>query len=259
MKANWHAVVLAAGRGPNDPMAKAYGVLHKCSIDIAGTPMLRRVVQTLAAHPAIASVTISIDDASVATKAIAGLAGNIRIVSSADTAAESALSAVGHIGHRYPVLLTTGDHPLLTAGMLDHFLAEAENAKSDLSVGLASAETILAAFPETKRTYLTFGKDRVSGCNLYALMNEGALEALRFWSSLDQLRKKPWRLVGAFGAVPLIRYLTGAIDLKGAFVLASKRLGLIAAPILMPFAEASIDVDKPSDKELVEKIIAGRN
>ncbi len=251
-------MVLSAGRGPDDPMAKAYGVTHKCAIDIAGVPMLRRIVSTLVAHQSIESVTVSIDDSAVATSALAGLAGNVHIVASSSTAAASALAAVDRLQGQYPVLVTTGDHPLLTDQMLEFFLAEAEKVPADLRVGLASAETILAAFPETRRTFLTFGRDRVSGCNLYALLNSEALNALRFWSSLEQLRKKPWRLINAFGAEALIRYLTGATNLEAAFALASKRLDLVARPLLMPFAEASIDVDQPSDKDLVEKIIARR-
>ena len=52
----WHALILAAGRGPSDPMAAAYGVSHKCLVEVGGIPMLRRVVETLLAHPAIAGI-----------------------------------------------------------------------------------------------------------------------------------------------------------------------------------------------------------
>ena len=37
-----------------------------------------------------------------------------------------------------------------------------------------------------------------------------------------------------------------------------ERLGLTAKPILLPFAEAAIDVDKPSDLELAETILKQR-
>ena len=41
------ALVLAASRGNLDPLAQAGGVSHKCFIDIAGQPMLRRVVEAV--------------------------------------------------------------------------------------------------------------------------------------------------------------------------------------------------------------------
>ena len=44
----------------------------------------------------------------------------------------------------------------------------------------------------------------------------------------------------------------------GAFEYAADRIGITAAPVLLPFAEAAIDVDKPSDLDLVESILQTR-
>jgi hypothetical protein len=43
-----------------------------------------------------------------------------------------------------------------------------------------------------------------------------------------------------------------------AFGYMSKRLGLKVAPVFLPFAEAAIDVDKPSDHALAERILKKR-
>ena len=40
--------------------------------------------------------------------------------------------------------------------------------------------------------------------------------------------------------------------------LISRRLGIEVAAVAMPMAEASIDVDKPADLDLVEDILARR-
>jgi hypothetical protein len=98
----------------------------------------------------------------------------------------------------------------------------------------------------------------VSGCNLYGLMGERGIAAIELWRRLDRDRKKPWRIVQAFGLEALFRYLTGRTSLDGAFALASRRLGFEAKPVLMPFAEAAIDVDKPEDHALVERILLNR-
>jgi hypothetical protein len=42
------------------------------------------------------------------------------------------------------------------------------------------------------------------------------------------------------------------------FQIVSRRFELIAKPIVLPFAEAAIDVDKPSDLELAETILRQR-
>ena len=247
----WHALVLAAGRGPDDPMAKAYGVARKCLLAVGGVPMLERVIATLRGRASISRIAVSIEDEAV-------LEGRADFAPSQTSAASSALHAIRNGIVTLPLLITTADHPLLTGAMVDHFLAAASAADCDLAVGLASAETILAGYPDAKRTYLTFGPDRVSGCNLFAVKNERALKALERWQYLDTVRKKPWRLVSGFGPVALLRYLSGTLDLEKAFAIASIKLGLVAKPVLMPFAEAAIDVDKPADKDLAEGILAKR-
>src|SRR5437868_4934693 len=112
----WRAVVLAAGRGPDDPMSRAYGVTHKCLIEIAGVPMLRRVIETLRAHPSIGDIDISIDDVEIASGVIDDCPG-IRFMPAANSAAASTLAVASEDGRSFPVLLTTADHPLLTREM----------------------------------------------------------------------------------------------------------------------------------------------
>jgi CTP:molybdopterin cytidylyltransferase MocA len=256
-KPGWNALVLAAGRGADDPMAKAYRVTHKCLIEIGGEAMLKRVVHTLLSSHQIASITVSIETSELLDDALGPLARKVAFLPSAESAARSALAALPEASG-FPWLVTTGDHPLLTREILHYFLAEAARSDADLCAGLARAETILARFPNARRTYLEFGPDRVSGCNLFALSSPRARNALAFWHELETLRKRPWRLVGAFGPVALLRFFTGALTLDSAFALASRRLDLVARPVLLPFPEAAVDVDKPEDKELAEKIFAER-
>lgn len=255
--ARWNVLVLAAGRGIDDPLAKAYGVTHKCLIEVDGEPMLRRVVRTLLPQPGVGSITVVVETNELLAKALGALAQQIQFMAPQESAARSALAAVTQ-DPSFPWLITTGDHPLLSSEMLHYFMTEATRSGADLCAGLATAEIILTRFPEAKRTFLTFGRTRVSGCNLFALTSAHACGALAFWHDLEAARKRPWRLVNAFGPLALLRFLAGALSLDQAFALASRRLDLVARPVLMPFAEAAVDVDKPEDKELVEKILVER-
>jgi CTP:molybdopterin cytidylyltransferase MocA len=255
---SWTALVLAAGRGSDDPMARAHAVSHKCLIEVAGTPMLARVLATLRSHRSIGRIAVSIEDQGLLELAIGPLPDDVIFIPSHSSAATSASAALtsGLLG--YPLLLTTADHVLLDTAMLDHFLEASTAGPADLTVGLARAETILAAYPTTRRTFLRFGPDRVSGCNLYGLMSPRAAPAVAFWQAMERNRKRPWRLVAAFGVGALLSYALGRIDLVTAFQLGSRRLGLEARPVIMPFVEAAIDVDKPDDRELCESILKSR-
>ena len=257
-EASWTALVLAAGRGPDDPVARAYSVSHKCLVEIAGKPMLARVVEALSAHPTIADILISIDDRVVAEQALGILQKDVTIMPSRQSAAASAAAGLEAAAPDQPVLLTTADHPLLDRAMLDRFLEGSLASRADITVGLTRAETILAAYPSARRTFLRLGPDSVSGCNLYGLMTPRAATAIEFWKRVEQDRKRPWRLIAAFGIGPLLRYLTGRVDLEAAFVIGSRRLGIEAKPVIIPFAEAAIDVDKPADKELCDAILGRR-
>ena len=102
------------------------------------------------------------------------------------------------------------------------------------------------------------GLDSISACNLFAFSTPRALNAARFWRDVEKNRKKPWRIALAFGIRPLIRMLLGHDGLEAVFAELSRRLKLTARPVLMPMAEAAIDVDKPADYELVERILRER-
>ena len=145
------ALVLAAGRGPDDPMAKAFGVTHKCLLDIEGTPMLVRVLSALAASPSVDRILISIENRDIPAKATGfgdlETEQPVATIDSADQASSSVLQALESDGLDFPVLVTTADHALLTPDMIDHFVAESVKSGADVTVGLARAEPSSAPIP----------------------------------------------------------------------------------------------------------------
>lgn len=254
----YRAIVLAAGRGPDDPMAKAYGVSHKCTLAVGGVPMLKRVVGALRGSKSIVAIAVCIESPSIVEAALSGKTSGITVVQSQNSAPHSAIAAIAQMP-AYPFLITTADHALLTREMVEYFCNEATSNGADFSAGLARAEVILAAYPQSIRTFFRLGPDSVSGCNLFAVQNEKGLAVLERWKYLETVRKKPWRIVAAFGPLALIRFVSGRLSLQQAFQTISTRLGMEIKPILMPFAEAAIDVDKPSDLELAEEILKHRS
>ena len=156
-------------------------------------------------------------------------------------------------------MVTTCDHPLLTSDMVNHFLQKSIASGADFTLGLATKNVIGPAYPHVKRTYLKFKDQHVSGCNLFYVANAKGLEAIKFWRAAQHDRKKPVKLARRLGIGMLLKYITGGLTLNIAFEHASKSLNINAKPIILPFAEAAIDVDKPSDLELVTEILSERN
>jgi CTP:molybdopterin cytidylyltransferase MocA len=56
----------------------------------------------------------------------------------------------------------------------------------------------------------------------------------------------------------LLRFLLGALSLEAAMRRLSRIIGATVCAVEMPFAEAAIDVDKPADLTLAERILAQR-
>ncbi len=253
----WNALVLAAGRGPDDPMARAFGVSHKCLLPVDGVPMLRRVVETLRAYPRVRGISVVIEREDIAAQAFDGrLPEEVRVLPAAESAAASVLQALEREGVQMPVLVTTADHALLNDTMLDACLKGAdEEGDADLAIALVRREDVLAKWPEARRTWLKLGRDRVTSCNLFALRTQDALKAVAFWRQAEKNRKRPWKIALAFGIPALLRLLLGKGDARSVLEDLSRRLGLVARPVFMPMPEASVDVDKPEDLELVERIL----
>jgi GTP:adenosylcobinamide-phosphate guanylyltransferase len=256
------ALVLAGRRGPDDPVARAGGVAHKCLVPIAGVPMAARVVETLAACPSVGRIALALEDPALLDelpelrRLIA--AGRLSLPRTATTPSLSVLRALDELPDALPLLVTTGDHPLLTPAMVEHFCAAALETGADVAAGLTPSAAIRSAYPDAERTYLRFRDERYSGANLYALLGPDARRAVAFWRRVEQERKRPWRLVRAFGWHALLAYLLGRLTLAEAMARASGIVGARIAAVVMPHAEAAIDVDKPADLALVERILARR-
>ncbi len=258
----YHALVLAASRGAPDPVAKLQGLDHKCLVRAAGQPMLQRVVAALQASASVDRIAICVDDPAVldAVPAIAPAvrSGAVVAVSSNATPASSVVHAVAELDDPFPLLITTADSVLLTPELVDLFCREASSSGAQVAAGLAPASVILRDYPNAKRTFLRFGKERYSSCNLFALREPAGLAVVRFWTRVEPHRKRPWKLIGTFGPVPLARYVLGRLTLAEAMDRASAKFGVTVAAIEIPHAEAAMDVDKPEDLALAEQILRRR-
>lgn len=255
------ALVLAGSRGPSDPVAAHCGVRHKALVPVAGVPMLQRVLNTLAASRHVGRIVLCLDDPAMieALPEAAALAAAGRL-SSVPTATSPSLSvgaALGRIAAPFPLLVTTADHPLLTSAMVDHFVT-AIPADADVAVALAPASLIQRAHPGAVRTFYRLGREGYSGCNLFAFRTPAAERVATYWAEMERHRKRPWRLIAAIGPLTLLRFVLGMLDVTAVEGLLSRRTGATIRVVEMPFAEAAIDVDKPADLELAERILRHR-
>lgn len=261
MSADITALVPAGRRPGVDPLAAHFGADFKAVIPIRGEPMVAHVVRALLASPRIGRVVILTQepDSFLRRPDLAWLAQDPRIVwrQSSDSVSASVLDAIRAFGaEKTPFLLTTADHPLLTPDMIDAFVSQAQDEQADIAVGFVESRTLLARYPENKRTWLKFRGGWYSGANLFYFGSPRVAPALTLWREVEQDRKKVWKLFAKFGPWLFVQALLRIASLRGALASAGRSLGLKVAPVVLDIPEACIDVDKVADFHLVEKILA---
>ncbi len=256
------AVVLAADRGPDDPVANAAGVRCKSLTPVDGTPMVLRVLDALVASPQINARILCGPPRSILEQEpdLRQLitSGKVGWRENQATPSASALHVLESMPDETPVFLTTADHALLNSPMVDYFCSRARTSDCDVVVGVALHETVKAAYPETRRTAIRLQDAAYCGCNLFAFLTPQARLAADFWRRIETRRKKPLRMITVLGWATILRYLLGHLSLAQALDRISQRMGIKAGAVIMPFPEAAIDVDSPGDWQLVEKIVGAR-
>ena len=256
----FNAVVLAADRGPNDAVAAAAGVRAKCLTPVEGSPMLLRVIRALERSNRVESILLCGPAADVlgeAPELRQWIEDNrVRWIEPRASPSASAFAALESLPPGQPVLLTTCDHALLRPEMVRHFLAHASAGNLDVAVALAPHELVQSAYPRTRRTVLKFSDGHYCGCNLFAFLSPRGRDMARQWGRVENQRKKPVRVIGMVGWFSVLLYALGRLSLEGALQRISRQTGLAAGAVVMPFAEAAIDVDSAADLELAREIAA---
>jgi len=256
------AIVLAGCRPGCDPVAQAFGEKYKALVPIAGQPMISHVVQTLDSSEYVDRIVVVFDCETTLFSSCPSMeklpnGTKVETVSCGKSISASVKSAIAASGADWPYLVTTADHPLLTREMVDHF-CENSSESAGVSVGMVTRRKLEASYPDSVRTYLPFKDAQLSGANLFAFLSGDAENAIGFWETIEQQRKKPWKLFKSFGYRNLFGLIFKRFSVDDAFRRASAVLGVDTRVVRLPFAEAAIDVDKPLDHSHVTEIFADR-
>ncbi|WP_423821394.1 nucleotidyltransferase family protein [Salinisphaera sp. SPP-AMP-43] len=256
--ANWGVIVLAGDRGPDDPVAQAGGARCKAMADVAGQPLLARVLDALSRSEAIADCCVVGPSADIVADnpELAALLEQrgVRWIAPEPSPVASALAGLSALGADRPALITTADHALLDTEMIAAMCRARPGV--DLSVGLVDYALVRDAFPDSRRTAIRFGGEGYCGCNLFALHTPRGRRLVERWRRVETQRKHPARVVaGMLGWAALARYALRRLSLDGAFDRLSRRHDLNAVPVLLDDPRAAVDVDSIADLRQVEAIL----
>lgn len=244
----WTGLVLAGTRPGGDPLAGLEGKVHKALLDLAGEPLLARVVAALWSAGA-ERVVVSCEEGPVAQ--LARQLGAI-VRQPAFGPSGSVDSAFAEFGS--PLVVTTADNGLLQASWIEYIVNQTP-AGVDVALMLARQQDVEAAMPGTRRTWLRFADGGWSGCNLFYFACDDARRALGAWSAIEADRKRPWRIASRIGLPTLLTYLSGRLTAADAIARLGAKIGVVAVMVPSPDGLAALDVDKASDLADIRRLV----
>lgn len=252
---SWTALLLAGSRPGVDPFAAANGTDLKALIPVGGVAMVARPAAALLAAEGIASVRV-LTQAPERIAAVVPKDDRLTVKLSGATIAATLDSILADPATRFPLLVTTADHALLTPAMIAEFCDRAGAA--DLAIGVVERRALMARLPGSKRTWIGFRGGAYTGANFFAFGSARAGRAVALWRSVEQDRKKGWRLLAALGPAVLLGTGLKLLTLDAVLGRIGRRLGLTITKVELTDPIAAVDVDKPADLALAEQLIAER-
>jgi GTP:adenosylcobinamide-phosphate guanylyltransferase len=252
---SYTAIVLAGSRPGRDALAESLGTDLKALIPVGGEPMVRRPVRALLASESVGRVIVlSQNPERVASVLPEDL--RVRVAESQATIAATVLALCNDPATQWPLLITTADHALLDSATVDGFCRAAVDA--DIAIGVVEREALMQRLPATRRTWLGFRGGAYTGANLFALRSPTVAPAIELWRSVEQDRKKGWRLISMFGPAAVLGAALRLLTLDDVLARAGRRLGLTVKAVRLSNPLAGVDVDKVEDHALAEAILDGR-
>ena len=252
---SWTAIVLAGSRPGTDPFAAKYGTDLKALIPVGGVPMVARPVTALLHSSGIDRVLVLTQQPERIGEALEDN-DRLSVEPSGATIAATLDTILSDPATRFPLLVTTADHALLDPAMIADFCEQAAGA--DVAIGLVERRSLMARLPATQRTWLKFREGAYSGANLFAFGSAQAARAVALWRSVEQDRKRGWRMVAALGPAVLLGAILRVRTLDQTLASVGGKLGLAIRKVELSNPLAAVDVDKAADHELVTAILEGR-
>jgi GTP:adenosylcobinamide-phosphate guanylyltransferase len=246
------AIVTAGGiPRPEDPLYTYSHGNSKALIDVAGKPMIQWVLDALGNSKRVNNViVIGLSPKSGVTckKPLHYVSNQGRMLANIVAGVNKALEL--NKRNKY-VLVVSSDIPALKSEMVDWLVDTCMETKDDLYYGVCPRDVMEARFPDSRRTYTHLRDMDVCGADINITHVRMTTEHLDMWESLIGTRKSPLRQAGLIGFGTLFALFTRRLTLEEAVRRVCERIGVKGRAIVWPYAEPCMDVDKPSQLELI--------
>jgi len=246
------AIILAGGQNSKS-LSRFAGEQYEAFIEINGQPMVTYVARALSASRNVDRI-FAVGPCGILGKC--DFPAETVIVESGRTIIDTIVSGMGALGHDRHVLVVTADIPLLSAQAIDNFLEQCSLANADMYYPIVNKNANERQYPGNKRTYVHLQEGTFTGGNIF-FVNPGIVSPCLKWATrIIDNRKNPLKLAHILGWIFVFKFLLGTLSLRELEARVSELLNIKGTVILSDYPELGLDVDKPSDLDLVRQLFS---
>ncbi len=145
----------------------------------------------------------------------------------------------------------SSDIPGLTGAIIDWIVQATQGRAADVFYYVISRQVMEKRYPSSRRTYYWLKDVEVCGADIHVFRLSLPARREKFWDRLIESRKNAFQQAAMIGFDTLIGFLLRRWTLAETAVRVSKRLDIHGEAVLCPYAEAGMDVDKPTQYEIL--------
>ncbi len=246
------ALVIAGGHA-GDKLKNCSEVAKEALIPIGDKVMVEYVVSALERTSQINRIIV-VGPVKELTK-IFEKQPRILLAPEGESAIDSVINGLEVLKPRGRILILTADIPLINPTAIEGFIEGCKEAGIDLFYPIVPREANEEKYPQVKRTYVTLKEGVFTGGNLFLVNPSIVKSCAEKGKQLVKLRKSPLALSSLIGWTFILKLVMKRLTLAEVEEKFSKLLGIKGKAVISPYPEIGIDVDKPSDLQLVKEVI----
>jgi len=239
------AVILAGGDGEViDPAQRFKGL-----VPIAGKPLVEWVVEAFRSATLVGEIAVVMPTAENLGPWVDTVD---KLVVSNKEFMDNVIAGAASFRADRPIIVATGDIPLLTGPAIDAFILAGLETGADFVYPLVRRESIEAEYPGSERTYFKLKTGRFTGGNAMLVEPKLLPPARDLGQRLFNDRKNAVAMLKTAGVGFVAKFILGRLVPEDLVDKLRELLGGTGAAVILEDPAIAMDVDKPSDLAIVE-------
>jgi len=247
----FNALVLAGAKGKG-PLEIAANVKNKALIMINDKPIIEYIIDALNNSKNIDKVLV----VGPRDELYPYIGKKVQeILEPGNSILENMEIGLNYFNSENNLLLLASDIPLITSQAIDEFIKKCVEREAYVGYPIITKENIIKKYPETIRTYVNMKEGTFCGGNIAFFKPEVFFQKRELIKELYNNRKAPWKYVKILGLKFILKFLFKTLTLDEIEKRLTKILGYKSIAVMVSYPEIMIDLDKPSDLEVIQKYL----